>query len=194
MAPLGRLWAYLAGQPPTSTELAADRLLVGRGDHCNMRLDDPTVSWDHLELTRSGDALLARDLQSRNGTLLNGQRFEGSVRLRDADTLTVGSVRLVLTLTKPHYESTRRVDLSVPHLTDDERQVARALVQNYRRPGQLAARPATRAEIAAELHLGERTVQRRLDVLATKLRVRDASGRDRPLLVAQRILELGLDA
>lgn len=194
MAPLGRLWAYIADQPPASTEVAADRMLIGRGEHCDLRLDDPTVSWDHLELTRSGDTLLACDLQSRNGTLLNGQRFEGSVRLRDADTLTVGTVRLVLALVKPHHESTRRVDFSVPALTEDERKVGRALVQNYRRPGQLAARPATRAEIAAELHLSERTVQRRLDVLATKLRVRDVGGRDRPLLVAQRVLELGLDA
>jgi len=68
-----------------------------------------------------------------------------------------------------------------------------ALVAPYRSEGAFAGRPATRAEIAAELHVSERTAQRRLDALAAKLEVSGDAGRDRPRQIAARVIELGLD-
>ena len=78
-------------------------------------------------------------------------------------------------------------------LTEEERATAAALVAPYRSEGAFAGRPATRAEIAAELHVSERTAQRRLDALAAKLDVPGDAGRERPRLVAARVIELGLD-
>ena len=78
-------------------------------------------------------------------------------------------------------------------LNEEERATARALVAPYRSEGAFAGRPATRAEIATALHVSERTAQRRLDALAAKLGVVGEGGRERPRLIAARVIELGLD-
>ena len=48
-------------------------------------------------------------------------------------------------------------------------------------------------DIAEALHVSERTAQRRLDALAAKLDVPGEAGRERPRLIAARVIELGLD-
>jgi hypothetical protein len=78
-------------------------------------------------------------------------------------------------------------------LTEEERATAAALVAPYRSEGAFAGRPATRAEIAEALHVSERTAQRRLDALGVKLDVPGETGRERPRLIAARVIELGLD-
>ena len=78
-------------------------------------------------------------------------------------------------------------------LSAEERATAAALVAPYRSEGAFAGRPATRAEIAEALHVSERTAQRRLDALAAKLDVAGDAGRERPRLIAARVIELGLD-
>jgi hypothetical protein len=91
------------------------------------------------------------------------------------------------------HDSTVAAPRSSPELTPEERETASVLVQPYRAPDVRAGRPATRAELAAALHVSERTAQRRLDGLARKLGVPSDAGRERPRLIAERVLELGLD-
>ena len=68
--------------------------VVGRAPEAALRLDDEAVSWNHLEIERRGDVLMATDLDSRNGTALNGEPLDRPRRLRDGDTLIVGDHRL----------------------------------------------------------------------------------------------------
>jgi pilus assembly protein CpaF len=189
-----RIWVNESGQAPRSAALNEGRTLVGRGEHCDLRIEDEAVSTDHLEITRRGSTLLATDLDSRNGTLLNGARLEGTRRLRNGDVLLAGSVRLELAVPpQVRHDSTVAAPRSSPELTPEERETASVLVQPYRAPDVRAGRPATRAELAAALHVSERTAQRRLDGLARKLGVPSDAGRERPRLIAERVLELGLD-
>jgi pilus assembly protein CpaF len=189
-----RIWVNESGQAPHSAALNEGRTLVGRGEHCDLRIEDEAVSTDHLEITRRGSTLLATDLDSRNGTLLNGARLEGTRRLRNGDVLLAGSVRLELAVPpQVRHDSTVAAPRSSPELTPEERETASVLVQPYRAPDVRAGRPATRAELAAALHVSERTAQRRLDGLARKLGVPSDAGRERPRLIAERVLELGLD-
>jgi predicted component of type VI protein secretion system len=175
-------------------ELGAERTLFGRGAECDVLLDDSTISSAHLEVARHGSALVATDLGSLNGTLLNGQRLIRPARLADGDTLALGSCRLRVSIPSPvGRPGTTPAEAPVMPLTGEELAVAAALVSRFRAPGALAARPATRAEIAAATHLAERTVTRRLEGLAGKLRLGAHDPRDRSHLLAQRILELGLD-
>lgn len=53
----------------------AARHLVGRTRSCDLRLQAPSVSGEHAVLWWSGEAWELRDLGSRNGTFLNGQRL-----------------------------------------------------------------------------------------------------------------------
>ena len=168
--------------------------MVGRSPEADVVLEDEAVSWNHLEIERRGDVLMATDLDSRNGTALNGEPLDKPRRLRDGDTLIVGGHRLeVKTGSVTPVGATVAASEPAVALSGEERATAAALVAPYRSEGAFAGRPATRAEIAAELHVSERTAQRRLDALAAKLDVPGDAGRDRPRQIAARVIELGLD-
>jgi predicted component of type VI protein secretion system len=189
-----RLWLTGDGDAPRSVALSGELTVVGRSPEANVQLEDEAVSWNHLEIERRGDVLMATDLDSRNGTALNGEPLDRPRRLRDGDTLIVGGHRLEVS-TGPATPIGATVPSSAPSigLSEEERATARALVAPYRSEGAFAGRPATRAEIAAALNVSERTAQRRLDSLAAKLDVPGEAGRDRPRQIAARVIELGLD-
>ncbi len=188
-----RVWLTAKGGEPRSVALLAERTIVGRAPDAGICIEDEAVSWNHVEIERRGEVLMATDLDSRNGTSLNGEPLDRPRRLRDGDTLLVGGHRLEIS------DGSGRAGATVPaarpsvSFSEEERATAAALVAPYRSEGAFAGRPATRAEIAAELHVSERTAQRRLDALATKLGVAGDAGRDRPRQIAARVIELGLD-
>jgi predicted component of type VI protein secretion system len=174
--------------------LSGERTIVGRSPEAGVHIEDEAVSWNHLEIERRGEVLIATDLDSRNGTALNGEPLDRPRRLRDGDTLIVGGHRLEIS-GGPQAAGGATVPSTAPSvaLNEEECATAIALVAPYRSEGAFAGRPATRAEIAEELHVSERTAQRRLDALAAKLDVPGDAGRDRPRLIAARVIELGLD-
>jgi predicted component of type VI protein secretion system len=189
-----RIWLTGRDGEPRSFPLSAERTVVGRDPEAEVTIDDEAVSWNHLEIESRGGVLMATDLDSRNGTALNGEPLDRPRRLRDGDTLTVGGHRLELS-----DPAAGRAGATVPAaapavaLSEEERATAAALVAPYRSEGAFAGRPATRAELAETLHVSERTAQRRLDALAARLDVPGDAGRERPRLVAARVIELGLD-
>jgi predicted component of type VI protein secretion system len=189
-----RIWLSSGADAPRSVPLSGERTVVGRSPEADIRLEDEAVSWNHLEIEMKGEVLMATDLDSRNGTALNGEPLDRPRRLRDGDTLIVGGHRLEIST-----GSVTPVGATVPSgkpsvaLTEEERATASALVAPYRSEGAFAGRPATRAEIAEALHVSERTAQRRLDALAAKLEIGGEAGRDRPRQIAARVIELGLD-
>ncbi|HKT84235.1 MAG TPA: FHA domain-containing protein [Solirubrobacterales bacterium] len=189
-----RIWLTGPGGEPRSVALSAERTVIGRDPEAAVHIEDEAVSWNHLEIENRGGVLMATDLDSRNGTALNGEPLDRPRRLRDGDTLIIGGHRLEVSDPVPgRAGGTVAATGGGVSLNEEERATAAALVAPYRSEGAFAGRPATRAEIAAELHVSERTAQRRLDALATKLGVPGEAGRDRPRQIAARILELGLD-
>ncbi len=57
---------------------------------------DPTVSRRHAELTPAEGRWFVRDLMSRGGTWVNGQRVTGRVPLRAGDELRCGATRMAV--------------------------------------------------------------------------------------------------
>lgn len=189
-----RIWISGPDGEPRSVALAGGRTIVGRDPEAAVQIEDEAVSWNHLEIECRGGVLMATDLDSRNGTALNGEPLDRPRRLRDGDTLIVGGYRLEVSDPVPgRAGGTVAATGAGVSLNEEERATAAALVAPYRSEGAFAGRPATRAEIAAALHVSERTAQRRLDALAAKLEVSGEAGRDRPRLIAARVIELGLD-
>lgn len=186
-----RIWVDSEGGSGPISEPLGDGLIIGRGSHCGLVLDDETVSTDHAELTKRGASYLIVDLGSRNGTVVNGRVIERPTRLASGDVVGIGPFRLELDLPKA-VRTTPRQAIAV-ELTNDERAVARVLTAPYRQDGTFAARPATRREIAEQLHISESSVKRRLDALVRKLSLTDEPGRDRMRLIADRVIALGLD-
>lgn len=72
--------------------------LVGReGGNAHVQLDSVVISRRHVVLYVDGEAVVARDLASRNGTLVNGRRMRGTQLLRVGDRLEIGDLEVVLT-------------------------------------------------------------------------------------------------
>jgi hypothetical protein len=65
---------------------------LGRGTETDIRIDDPGVSRNHCEIVLGTDVLL-RDLNSTNGTWMNGERITEIV-LTDGTEVTVGATVL----------------------------------------------------------------------------------------------------
>jgi pSer/pThr/pTyr-binding forkhead associated (FHA) protein len=189
-----RIWLRGEDGAPRSVALNGERTVVGRDPEADLPIEDEAISWHHLEIESRGGVLMATDLDSRNGTALNGEPLDRPRRLRDGDTLVVGGHRLEVSDPVPGRAggTVAAAEPSVA-LNEEERATASALVAPYRSEGAFAGRPATRAELAETLHVSERTAQRRLDALAAKLDVPGDAGRERPRLIAARVIELGLD-
>jgi pSer/pThr/pTyr-binding forkhead associated (FHA) protein len=69
-------------------------LVVGRGAEADLRISDADASRRHVELTFSGGAVVARDLDSKNGTLLNDLPLDAARPLDQDDVLVIGQTRL----------------------------------------------------------------------------------------------------
>jgi pSer/pThr/pTyr-binding forkhead associated (FHA) protein len=64
--------------------------LFGRGPECHIRPDSDWVSRQHCMLRVDGQGAFLRDLGSRNGTLVNGERLVGERQLSHRDEVQVG--------------------------------------------------------------------------------------------------------
>ncbi|MEQ8318182.1 MAG: ATP-binding protein [Phycisphaerales bacterium] len=67
--------------------------MLGRSSEA-LPLGDQAVSRRHAELTPDRGEWYLRDLDSQNGTLVNGKQIDGRIRLRTGDTITVGQTTL----------------------------------------------------------------------------------------------------
>jgi pSer/pThr/pTyr-binding forkhead associated (FHA) protein len=126
-----RIWIADEGGP-RSFLLAGERTAVGRDPEADICIDDEAVSWNHLEIESRGGVLMATDLDSSNGTKLNGEPLDRPRRLRDGDVLVVGGHRLEVSDPIPG-----RAGGTVPAvgraqaLSEEERATATALVAPY---------------------------------------------------------------
>jgi len=77
----------------TSVEITST-LTIGSRPDSELRLEDPTVSRKHAEISRTAEGFLLQDLGSTNGTSLNGVRVDRAY-LRGGAVVTVGETSMV---------------------------------------------------------------------------------------------------
>lgn len=65
-------------------------VVIGRSPSSDIVIDEPYVSATHARLTLQGPALVLDDLQSTNGTMVNGHAITQAVTLRDGDEVQIG--------------------------------------------------------------------------------------------------------
>jgi len=75
-------------------EFSGDSLLVGRSSDCDLPVKDRFVSRKHLKVLRKGEKLFIKDLNSRNGTFVNGEPISP-----DAEVVLPEGVPVVLGMT-----------------------------------------------------------------------------------------------
>jgi diguanylate cyclase (GGDEF)-like protein len=66
-------------------------VLVGRGEDCDVRILDNSVSRRHAKVEPAPEGYYVHDLQSTNGTFVNDKQAEGPCLLRDGDYVRVGN-------------------------------------------------------------------------------------------------------
>ena len=69
--------------------------VLGRGSDADLRLDDKGVSRRHLQLSMQGGAVVASDMGSTNGTLINGAPLRAPVVLANGSLLRMGNTRII---------------------------------------------------------------------------------------------------
>ncbi len=76
--------------PPAGLHLSYFPCVIGRGVGCDLRLADPLVSRRHCRIDWRGGDPVVEDLESRNGTAVNGEEITEPHALADGDLLQVG--------------------------------------------------------------------------------------------------------
>ena len=167
-APRSDARAYLlVFDGPSSSMFDLDEdatLVVGRAEDAGLRIDNHSISRQHCQVSSVTGVFQVADLNSRNGTQVNGRVVVGQHTLRAGDEITIGQVTLVF-----HQQvlaPERRRLVSVPTLRARfQEEVARSL--RYGRP------------VAVVYALIEATAAQNAErVVSTALRVADQAAWD----------------
>src|SRR6266481_4172253 len=79
-------------------ELMLEKTTVGRGDQNTLVIRDTSLSSTHCEILMHGSEVIVRDLDSRNGTFVNGIRLNKQSQVKSGQTVRFGSVEARLDL------------------------------------------------------------------------------------------------
>lgn len=113
-------------------------LVVGRGVTCGFVIDDAAASREHFRIDRREDGFVWKDLDSTNGTLLNGMRMlEG--RLAKGDRLQIGETVLRFEVEAPAART------AAPH--DDTATLFKQTVLGAPGPAPVDAQPTPSEEV-----------------------------------------------
>ncbi len=103
--------------------------VIGRGEDCELRLDDTKASRRHAVLHFNEDHVLIEDFGSTNGTLVADRKLAPGdpVTIALGDMVTIGSTVLVLQSAKPEAPPARlwSQDTFLQKLEDERRRAAR---------------------------------------------------------------------
>ncbi|MBA3075689.1 MAG: FHA domain-containing protein [Anaerolineae bacterium] len=69
-----------------------DELIIGRGEDCQIQIDDRQVSRHHARISQVDGKMILEDLASKNGTFLSGNLISESVPLADADMFQIAII------------------------------------------------------------------------------------------------------
>jgi DNA-binding winged helix-turn-helix (wHTH) protein len=86
--------AYRLFWGPREIALEEGETVLGRDPDATAFIDHTSVSRHHARIVIAGDRVTVEDLQSKNGTFLEGNKLEAPTPLTDGDELKLGSVSL----------------------------------------------------------------------------------------------------
>ncbi len=75
---------------PARYPIDKNSVMIGRNPHCDICLDDGAVSRLHARIRFDGARFTIADVNSSNGTFLNGKRVTGPTALHNGDRLRIG--------------------------------------------------------------------------------------------------------
>ncbi len=116
------LYVQTQGNKGYSFEISKPETTIGRELKNDLILDDPRVSRMHAILLKVDGSVILRDLESGNGTYVNGHRIQPNTdfKLKEGDQVKLGSCTLIFQTADPlrtqvPSESFREVLQKTPH-------------------------------------------------------------------------------
>lgn len=76
--------------------LTRGQVLIGRSFDCNYVIDSLQASRKHALLTFSDGQITLKDLDTTNGTFVNGEKISGSVSISTTDEITIGTTTFAI--------------------------------------------------------------------------------------------------
>jgi pSer/pThr/pTyr-binding forkhead associated (FHA) protein len=71
-------------------EITGPQFVIGRAAGCNLRPQSDAISRQHCAVFNKGDRITIKDLGSRNGSILNGEKLTAEEELKTGDELVIG--------------------------------------------------------------------------------------------------------
>ncbi len=109
---MARLLRHNGSGEPEALELNLGVNCFGRDPENHFPVNHPTVSTRHCELVLTADGVLLRDLDSTNGTFVNGERVNQAV-LQVGQTLRLGDVEFLVEATDAYIAIPER-EIQIP--------------------------------------------------------------------------------
>lgn len=73
-------------------KIKGSQFLIGRAEDCQLRSNSEKISRHHCLITHEDGLLSIRDMGSKNGTYVNGEKIFGEQELNNHDHLVIGSM------------------------------------------------------------------------------------------------------
>jgi predicted component of type VI protein secretion system len=185
--------AVLQGNGPSSLvtyELVQDRMTIGRKPENDIAIEwDKAVSRRHAELELVKGSWFVSDLDSANGTFVNGSKVDRKRALHAGDELRVGDTTLRLggvVSSEPLSDTAQST--KPPDLSRKQSEVLRELCRPQARDPRSPC--ATTKDIAARMFVGEAAVKAHLSALYVKFDIPEA-GQQRRAMLAKNAWETG---
>lgn len=83
----------------TKIAVKKDEFVIGRSQGASLCVGSSSVSRKHCAITRHDGKVFIEDLGSRNGTIVNDKKIHDRVELTGGEELSIGSLKLQITLT-----------------------------------------------------------------------------------------------
>lgn len=93
---MAKLVVLSEGFTGRSYELTAPSTTVGRVEDNAFQIPDGSVSSHHCEIVVKGALIVVKDLNSTNGTFINGQQVQGEAWIKPGQILRLGIIELRL--------------------------------------------------------------------------------------------------
>jgi pSer/pThr/pTyr-binding forkhead associated (FHA) protein len=85
----------MPGQSPKVIQLIKDVTVIGRSAQIDVPLADDNASRQHCQIRKWAGKFVVEDLQSKNGTFVNGAKIAREHPLNDGDLIAIGDTTIV---------------------------------------------------------------------------------------------------
>jgi pSer/pThr/pTyr-binding forkhead associated (FHA) protein len=106
---MAKLVVLSAGMTGRTQELKVDKTTIGRVEDNTFQIAEPSVSSHHCEVLLRGSDVVVRDLNSTNGSYINGEKITESV-IKPGQILRLGQIEMRLETDAPAAPAKKHID------------------------------------------------------------------------------------